>query len=189
MFENTNVSIAGFRRIGMLLLPVLLSGFSISITGCSVEAPGPAFADRHIQGPGVASRQLPVRRPAFPAVPAGTTLPVRLLRGISSRSSGPGEEFEAELASAIIVSGQIAFPKSSRVRGHVQYAKSSGKDGQPGYLQITLDSIQAIDGRWIGIDTTLISARGKTPAVDAEAAMDTRRKLVFAMLRQVDERK
>ncbi len=95
-------------------------------------------------------------------IPAGTNVPVRLLQSISSRSATPGDDFEAELADSVQIDGRVAFPRGSRVRGRIAEARPSGRLETPGYLNLTLDSIQDTDGKWIDVRTTSISGRAKS---------------------------
>ncbi len=135
-----------------------------------------------------------------PRIPAGTNVTVRLLEAITSRSAKLGEQFGAELTSHVMIAGKLAFPKGTRLRGHVAAVRRSVAKEGPGYLRLTLDAIQMLDGRWIDIDTTSISARGDrtrgnapefpeasgtsfgSPSQeDVEAVISTNRRLQFAV--------
>src|SRR5439155_7386496 len=71
---------------------------------------------------------------------SGTSVSVRLLQTISSRSAKSGDEFDAELATPVIVDGKTVFPKSARVRGRVVSARDSGRLQDPGFLRLSLDA-------------------------------------------------
>jgi len=105
---------------------------------------------------GILSRILP----GPVTVPSGTTLSVRLLHSISSRSAKPGDEFDAELTAPVTIHGKTLFPKGARVRGRVVSAKESGRLKDPGFLKLTLDAIQTEDGKWVNLETSNISAKG-----------------------------
>jgi len=141
----------------MLLLAVAMSG--CGSTGKSVladhkEAPtaNPAMMDSSPNS----KENLGLLR-----IPAETLLRVRLLQTISSRTASPGDEFDAELSSRLKTGERIAFPKSTRLRGRVVRAKASGRLHQPGRLSLTLNAIQDLNGKWLRISTTSVSARGK----------------------------
>jgi hypothetical protein len=85
-----------------------------------------------------------------------------LLRTISSRSARIREQFDAELLAPIIIAGKVMFPKSTRVRGHVAESRRSLKTGDQEFLRITLDAIQMLDGGWVDMDTTSVSARSES---------------------------
>ncbi len=119
-----------------------------------------ASADNSAPKEAVEAAQPPAPPPRSVTIPTGTLLTVRLLQTISSRSAHSGQEFEAELAAAVLIQGNAVFPKSSRLHGHVVSARESGRLHDPGYLRLTLDAIQMPDGRWINIETTSVAAEG-----------------------------
>jgi hypothetical protein len=59
-------------------------------------------------------------------VPAGTEIPVILSSTINSRTATPGDEFEATVATDILVDNEAAIPKGSHVTGTVVNAKKQG---------------------------------------------------------------
>jgi len=145
----------------LLTLTALLSS-AVAFSGCSSQAPksvsanpAEAVTDAKKDG-GILSRILP----GPVTVPSGTTLSVRLLHSISSRSAKPGDEFDAELTAPVTINGKTLFPKGARVRGRVVSAKESGRLKDPGFLKLTLDAIQSEDGKWVNLETSNISAKG-----------------------------
>ncbi len=102
------------------------------------------------------SQAAPVR------VPEGRMLSVRLLQTISSRTASPGQHFDAELASPVVVNGRTVLPRSTPLRGRVVAARRSGRLHKPGYLRLTLDSVRTPDGRWVSIRTTSVWAQGRS---------------------------
>jgi hypothetical protein len=95
-------------------------------------------------------------------VPEGTSIRIRLLQTITSRSARSGEMFDAELAEPISVNGVTVFERRARIQGRIMAAKSSGRLRHPGYLLLALDSIQLPDGAWLNVHTTSVSARGRS---------------------------
>ncbi len=129
-----------FRDLLVLLTLAALLSSAVAFTGCSSQAPksvsaNPAesVADAKKDG-GILSRILP----GPVTISSGTTLSVRLLHSVSSRSSKPGDEFDAELTAPVTINGKTVFPKAARVRGRVVSAKESGRLKDPGYLKLTL---------------------------------------------------
>jgi hypothetical protein len=98
-------------------------------------------------------------QPSPVLIPSGARISVRLLSSISSASAKSGEEFDAELAAPVTENGTTVIEKGARVRGHVVSARESGRLQKPGYLKLTLDSID-VDGRQVPIRTTAVSATG-----------------------------
>jgi len=148
-----------WSRTLALIAVLALLGFT---AGCSTQPsntvsadPGGAAAAK--KDSGLLSRILPSPM----TMPSRTSISVRLLQTISSRSAKAGDEFDAELATPVIVEGKTVFPKSARVRGRVVSAKDSGRLQDPGYLQLSLDAIQTESGKWINIQTSSISAKGQ----------------------------
>jgi len=146
------------RTLALIAVLALL----VFTSGCSTQPSNTASADPGGTAPakkdsGLLSRILP----SPVTMKSGTTVSVRLLQTISSRSAKPGDEFDAELATPVIVDGKTVFPKSARVRGRVVSAKDSGRLQDPGFLRLSLDAIQTESGKWVNIETSSISAKGQ----------------------------
>jgi len=75
------------------------------------------------------------------AVPAGTTLTVKLDQAVGSKISADGEPFTATLANPIMVGGKEIIPQGSTVSGTVTDAKARGRFKGEGRLQLVLNSI------------------------------------------------
>ncbi len=120
-----------------------------------------ASSDREALPPTAESAPSPPE-PAPILIPGGSMLSVRLLESLSSRTARPGQTFAAELAAPLTVDGRLLLPKSSRVRGRVVSARPSGRLHNPGYLRLTLDALQTPDGKWTDVQTTSVSAHGKS---------------------------
>jgi hypothetical protein len=150
---------ASYAAFPMFLASVFLLGVAALLSGCGTSSEQAALAKQSPPAELVSKygRNLePVK------VPENTPVSVRMLRTISSSNASPGEIFEAELASPIEVNGRVAFLKGARVQGRVVTTESSGRLENPGYLKLTLDSIQETDGKWIAVSTTSISARARS---------------------------
>ncbi len=154
------------RAMKLAALVVLLSASVLWYLGCGIAKKETASADNPPTKESADSAQ-PPEAPAPPppmsvTIPSGTSIQVRLLQTISSRTAHSGQGFSAELTSPVLIQDQVIFPKSSRVRGRVLSARSSGRLHDPGYLRLTLDAIQEPDGHWVDIRTTSVSAKGRS---------------------------
>jgi hypothetical protein len=93
------------------------------------------------------------------AIPAGTALTIRLQSSLSSASSHSGDTFEAVLDDPVVVDGQTVAPRGAAVTGRVVAAKHSGRLHDPGYLRLTLTSID-VNGTAMPVQTSSIFAKG-----------------------------
>ena len=152
------------RRCYTTSLAVLLLILALAV-GCSrqpgVQADETANTDQ----------QLPFDRPADKngisptgsltpaAIPAGTPLTIRLQSSLSSAASQSGDSFDAVLDEPIVIDGQTVAPRGAAVTGRVVAAKASGRLQDPGYLRLTLTSIE-VNGKALPLQTSSIFAKG-----------------------------
>jgi hypothetical protein len=102
----------------------------------------------------------PLFAPKPIVVEAGTPIRVTVDQSVSSKTSNPGDHFEASLAAPVIVDGKVVIPSGARARGTVIVAKSAGKfKGNP-ELSVTLDSI-TVNGQSYALKTTSVTEAGK----------------------------
>ncbi len=97
--------------------------------------------------------------PANLTVPAGTPVAVRLQANVSSASARSGEQFDAVLEEPLVISGKTVAAKGTPVVGRVVAARSSGRLHNPGYLRLTLASIE-IAGKQTPVQTSSVFAAG-----------------------------
>lgn len=93
------------------------------------------------------------------AIPAGTPVTIRLQTSLSSAESHAGDSFEAVLDEPIVIEGQTVAARGATVVGKVIAAKASGRLQDPGYLRLTLTSIE-INGKSVPMQTSSIFAKG-----------------------------
>ena len=74
-------------------------------------------------------------------IPSGTVLTVRLQQPLDSKSSQPGQRFEAALAEPIVVDGKTVAPTGSSVSGVVTEAHAAGHFKGGASLNLTLDRL------------------------------------------------
>ena len=87
------------------------------------------------------------KTPSVPAVfeiPAGTSLRVTLIDGVSSRKNKSGEMFLATLAEPVVVDGTTVLEKGVKVQGRVIDAEESGR--VKGRAKISLTLMNVMDG-------------------------------------------
>jgi hypothetical protein len=133
-------------------------------------------------------------------LPEGTLITIRLLTPISSASSNTGDTFECALDDPIAIGDQIAVPRGTVATGRVLAAKAAGRVNDPGYLRITLLSLN-IDGKRNPIETSSLFAKsrahytqastlprdGAVPATGKnEVSFGVERRLTFRLARAVD---
>jgi hypothetical protein len=111
----------------------------------------------------------PAATPAPPfQVAAGTSLPVVLTDSLSSKTNNPGDEFDATLASPVMVNGEVAIPKGSSVHGTVVDAKKQGTFKGEASLVVRITSI-TVRGKVYPISSSTYSGaekgKGKRTAV------------------------
>jgi hypothetical protein len=102
------------------------------------------------------------------AIPAGTTLTVRLGEALGSKLSSSGQSFSATLARAVVVDGNTVIPAGAAGRGMVVEAKPLGRFKGGALLEVRLTSI-TVNGTERSIETSAVSrqlkGKGKRTAV------------------------
>ena len=118
-----------------------------------------------------ATAQQPTPPPEPPkplVVPAGTEIPVILSSTINSRVANPGDEFEASVASSLLVDNEVAIPKGSHVTGTVVNAKKQGTFKGEAILSVRLTRLE-VHGKGYMIATSTYGGtqkgKGKRTAV------------------------
>ena len=113
--------------------------------------------DRESQAGGISPTQSLV--PTAKKLPAGTPITMRLQSTISSKSSHTGDRFEGVLDEPIVIDTQTVVPRGATLTGRVLAAKSSGRLHDPGYLRITLVSMN-VQSKPVEIETSSIFVKG-----------------------------
>jgi hypothetical protein len=126
------------------------------------QAPGqPATAQTEPPAP-------PPEPPKPLVVPAGTSIPVILSTTLNSHKNKPGQEFEASVAAPVVVDGEPAIPKGTRVTGVIVNAKKQGAVKGEAEMSIKLTSL-TVHGKNYLIATNSYSGtekgKGKRSAV------------------------
>jgi hypothetical protein len=110
----------------------------------------------------------PPKPPKPLVVPAGASIPVILSTTLNSHKNKPGQEFEASVAAPVVVDGEPAIPKGTRVTGVIVNAKKQGAVKGEAEMSIKLTSL-TVHGKNYLIATNSYSGtekgKGKRSAV------------------------
>jgi hypothetical protein len=146
-----------------------------ALAGCSSPSTSTTSTDSASGGSNTAGYSAPAATPT-PApkppiiVSAGTTLPVTIDQSVSSKTSNPGDHFDASLAAPVMVGETQAIPAGAKVTGTVTDAKSAGKFKGNASISVTLESVK-VNGATYPLSTSSITeagkGRGKRTAVGA----------------------
>ena len=78
---------------------------------------------------------------------ARSTVSIRLVDGLSSGSSQPGDTFTGTLATPLVMNDRIVADRGELVTGQVRQAVSSGRMSKPAVITLSLKTVQAQSGR------------------------------------------
>jgi hypothetical protein len=84
---------------------------------------------------------------------AGMLIPVRLVDGLSSERSMPGDSFTATLDHELVVDGFVIAERGARVEGRVVASDRGGKVKGVAALSVELTRIRTSDGQNVAIQT------------------------------------
>ena len=194
------------RRIGngQIGLALIGGGLVLSLSVACGRPPGVPDSpsgetqrlpfDREPRSSGISPSQSAI--PASVRVPEGTSLAVRLRDPLSSASAQPGDRFDGTIDEPVDDEGESVITKGAPVTGRVLEARASGGAQAPGYLRITLVSVE-IKGRTVLIDTSSIftkagahESRTATPSPEAkghrEIVLSPDRRLTFRLARAIE---
>ncbi|MBZ5545277.1 MAG: BON domain-containing protein [Acidobacteriia bacterium] len=108
-----------------------------------------------------------VRQPAEVTIPAGSTITVRIIDGIDSAQSRPGQEFAASVDAPVVVEDHIVIRKGADARVRLVQAKSAGRMTGQSQLQVELVGL-AIGAQTYAVESTAVekagASRGKRTA-------------------------
>jgi hypothetical protein len=148
------------------LVRILMIAGLIGLLGCgqsstTPSAPGAADSSTGNSAPSAAQRPAePVPAPQPVVVEAGTAISVTVDQSVSSKTSSPGDHFDASLAAPVKVGEKQVIPSGAKARGIVTVAKSAGKFNGHAELGVRLDSI-TVNGESYSVQTTSVNEAGK----------------------------
>lgn len=79
-------------------------------------------------------------------IPANTAIAVRLDQAVSSKTAVANHRIKAQIASDVMVNGEIVLPKGAMAAVYVEKVQPGGDLSKPAALWLRLDAI-AVDGR------------------------------------------
>jgi len=103
-------------------------------------------------------------------VDAGKEIVITADQTVSSKTSNPGDFFDASIAEPVMVNQKVVIPKGAKATGTVTEAKSAGKFKGNAAITLTLSSV-TVHGEEYRLKTTQVTetgkGRGKRTAVGA----------------------
>jgi len=127
--------------------------------------PAPAPPVRSAPPPPTEPAREPAPAPAEPnrvTLAAGTPIPIRLIDGLSTERSQPGDAFTAALDAPLVVDGFVIAERGARVEGKVVESLKAGKVSGVSSLGIVLTRVALSDGQKIALQTETFTKKGDT---------------------------
>jgi hypothetical protein len=132
-------------------------------------APAPAPQPQE-QAPLPPREPEPAAPPAPPPPPppqqatlkAGTLIPVRVIDGLSSDRSMPGDQFAASLDQPLVVDGFVIAERGARLEGRVVGSDKGGKVKGVASISVELTRLHTSDGQTVAINTDAFVREAET---------------------------
>ena len=145
-------------RTVLTLILTLTVGCSRQPAVPSSAAPSPSSQPPYHELSSDAAGVSPTHALTAVVIPRGTPIVVRLQSVLSSAGSRPGEVFNAVLDEPIVIQGDTLAPRGTVITGRVLSTNPSGPSLQPGYLRLTLSSVN-IAGKTFTLHTSAVFAK------------------------------
>jgi hypothetical protein len=87
--------------------------------------------------------------------PSGTLLPVELWKSLDARKTKANDRIEVRTATDLLAHGQIAFPRNTKIIGHVTEAKVRSKTSPDSMIGITFDRVLLKGGREVALQVAV----------------------------------
>ena len=146
------------------LVGIFMAVGLLALYGCGQSSTTSPGAPNSSAGNSGASGEQKPAEPLFAPKPivveAGTPIRVTVDQTVSSKTSNPGDHFDASLAAPVMVGEKQVIPSGARARGTVTVAKSAGKFNGHAELGVTLDSV-TVHGERYSLRTTSVTEAGK----------------------------
>ena len=154
--KNQRLSVVLFAVFAIVLLSVACNRQFSAVSADSSAQPSVAEKPQTLPFDGAKKGETHAEATSLPT---GTTIAVRLQDSLSSASASVGQQFEAVLDEPLIMQGKTVAPKGAQVTGRVIAAHHSGRLHNPGYLRLTLTSVE-INGKPAPVQTSSVFAKG-----------------------------
>ena len=120
-------------------------------------------ADSYVEGETIPPKSENVED-NYVTLPAGTSIPIETSSMITSGNVVVGQRVNLRVSYAVKIGREIVIPAGSQVQGTVVSVKKRGIAGRPGKITIKAESVQAIDGTQIPLNSEPVSWKGKSKA-------------------------
>ena len=107
--------------------------------------------------------------------PAGSSVHVRLMTGLSSSTAQRGQEIEAVLSQPLFDGNRLALPQGSRLKGFVVQVRAARRFSRNGQLRMAFHQVVLPDGIEQKMETSLEgiqSGKGQDAKLDSEGGAD-----------------
>ncbi len=94
------------------------------------------------------------------AIPAGSTLVVRLETTLTDKTNKSGDEFTGVVIKPIVVNGTEVVPAYSQVKGHVAFVRPSGRISGKAQMRIVIDNLTTTEDLVYPLSGTLEDTQG-----------------------------
>ena len=91
---------------------------------------------------------------------AGTVIPMELISTITSKNARSGQMVDFRVMSDVKVDGKTVIAAGSIAQGQIVRAKKSGLLGSEGELEISVKTIEAVDGTIVYLSSNNVSDEG-----------------------------
>tara|TARA_B110000305_G_scaffold182627_1_gene202791 strand:+ start:491 stop:1054 length:564 start_codon:yes stop_codon:yes gene_type:complete len=104
--------------------------------------------------------------PSSPGVvlKAGTNIPLETLTQISSSNMGVGQTIDFRVTRDILADGKTAIEAGSIAKGQIVRSQAPKSFGKPGFLEVKITSVTAIDGQEVYLAGGSLSEEGDDKA-------------------------
>ncbi len=96
---------------------------------------------------------------------AGTAVPMQLVNTVTGKNAAVGQIVDFRVTSDIKVDGVTVIPANSVAKAQVVRAKKNGLFGSAGEIQLTVNSVTAVDGTQVILSGGTLSDEGKNKLV------------------------
>jgi hypothetical protein len=128
-------------------------------TGATAPA-APAAQPEVAQAP--APPPPPPPKPKTFRLPAGSSISVRTMMGMSTKTVKTGDPFQASLSAPIVRHGVVIAPRGADVSGIVADSDPGGRVKGVASLSLQIQSIRSADGQMIRVQTSPVVQQAKT---------------------------
>ncbi len=140
----------------------LVAGAPVAAPASTPVAGAPAPATTPAAPPPPPPPPPPPLSPKQWTIPAGTTIAVRTLDGMSTKNARAGNEFDATLNAPLVVDGATLANTGSSVVGKVVSSDEGGRVKGKAMMTLALVRVSLRDGQTINVQTSSVSQEAKS---------------------------